>query len=62
MKNIIKILGGTIEKHEIHTADFRVIDESELEDLTDKKISVLFQANTYHQPFDIGIHYEIKRL
>ena len=58
MKNIIKILGGTIEKHEIHTADFRVIDESELEDLTDKKISVLFNANAYHQPFDIGIHYE----
>ncbi len=60
MKNIIKTLGGTIEKNDVHNADFQFIHENELEDLTDKTVSVLFNAKTFRQPFDIGIHYETK--
>ena len=62
MKNIIKTLGGTIKKNDVETADFQIIHENELEDLTDKTVSVLFNAKTFRQPFDIGMHYETKTI
>ena len=60
MKNIIKTLGGTFEKAELHAVDYQVIYENEVEDLTDKKISLLFYAKSFRQPFDISINYEHK--